>query len=114
MFGAQILPLAEDGQLGYTPITIFILAPGAFFVLACLVATMNVIRKRAEEKGKPLPAAQGCLAGDCSGCTSSGSCHGHLFTKSGILNIKNDTIYVSNTIHNISILLSNFTNTNKY
>lgn len=80
IFGAQILPLAEEGKIGYTPITIFILAPGAFFVLACLVATMNVIRKKAEEKGKPLPAAQGCLAGDCSGCSASASCGGHLFT----------------------------------
>ena len=77
-FGAQLLPLAEDGSVGFTPITIFILPPGAFFVLACLVAVMNVIRKKAEEKGKPLPAVQGCIGGDCSGCASSALCHGHL------------------------------------
>ncbi len=70
IFGAQVLPLAEDGSFGYTPITIFVLAPGAFFVLAVLVAVMNVIRDRAEKKGKPLPAAQGCLSGDCEGCAS--------------------------------------------
>ncbi len=71
IFGAQVLPLAEDGSFGYTPITIFILAPGAFFVLAALVAGMNVIRERAEKKGKPLPAAQGCLSGDCESCGSA-------------------------------------------
>ncbi len=70
IFGYQILPLAEDGSFGYTPITIFVLAPGAFFVLAILVAVMNVVRERAEKKGKPLPAAQGCLSGDCEGCAS--------------------------------------------
>ena len=61
IFGFQLLPLAEEGGLGYTPITIFVLAPGAFFVLACLVAVMNIVRARAEKKGKPLPAAQGCF-----------------------------------------------------
>ncbi len=78
IFGFQILPLAEDGGLGYTPITIFVLAPGAFFVLAALVAIMNIIRAKAEKKGKPLPAAQGCLAGDCSACAQSGICTGKL------------------------------------
>lgn len=76
IFGFQVLPLAEDGSLGYTPITIFVLAPGAFFVLAALVAIMNIIRAKAEKKGKPLPAARGCLAGDCSACAQSGICTG--------------------------------------
>ena len=76
IFGFQLLTLAEDGKLGYTPITIFVLAPGAFFVLALLVAIMNIIRARAEAKGKPLPAAQGCLAGDCAGCGQRAICGG--------------------------------------
>lgn len=77
IFGFQILPLADAaaGKAGYTPITIFVLAPGAFFVLAFLVALMNVVRKKADAKGKPLPAAEGCLAGDCASC-SNGSCGG--------------------------------------
>ena len=46
IFGFQLLPLADaaTGKAGYTPITIFVLAPGAFFVLAFLIAIMNVIR----------------------------------------------------------------------
>ena len=64
-------------NLGYSPMTIFIMAPGAFLVLAFLVAGMNIIRKKMEEKGKPLPKQSGCLSGsDCSscgsGCASSG------------------------------------------
>lgn len=80
IFGFQLLPLAEEGGLGYTPITIFVLAPGAFFVLACLVAIMNIIRARAEKKGKPLPAAQGCLAGDCASCGQKAACTGKTAT----------------------------------
>ncbi|MBO6214854.1 MAG: electron transport complex subunit E [Lachnospiraceae bacterium] len=79
-FGYQLLPLADasTGTAGYTPITIFILAPGAFFVLSILVAVMNVVRKNAEKKGRPLPAAQGCLADSCAGCASAGLCQGKL------------------------------------
>lgn len=79
IFGFQLLPLAEGNSIGYTPITIFILAPGAFFVLACLVAVMNVVRARAEKKGRPLPKAQGCLSGDCDSC-GNGSCGGKVIT----------------------------------
>lgn len=79
IFGVQILPLADAaaGKAGYTPITIFVLAPGAFFVLSMLVAIMNILRKRAEAKGKPLAPAQGCLAGDCASCGNA-LCGGHL------------------------------------
>ena len=34
------------------------------------------VQWKAEEKGKPLPAAQGCLAGDCTGCGASSLCTG--------------------------------------
>ena len=61
IFGNQILPLAdaEAGTLGYTPITIFVLAPGAFLVLGCLQAAFNKVRSNAAKKGKPLAEPQG-------------------------------------------------------
>ncbi len=62
------LPVLTD--IGYTPIAIFTRAPGAFLVLAFLVAGMNIIRKKMEEKGKPLAKPSGCITGDCAGCTS--------------------------------------------
>ncbi|MBP5325637.1 MAG: electron transport complex subunit E [Pseudobutyrivibrio sp.] len=57
-------------------ITLFGLAPGAFIVLGFLVAIMNVVRRKMEAAGKPLPAVQGCLSGDCSSCGLSSSCTG--------------------------------------
>ena len=76
LFGQQILPLAADGKMGYEPITIFILAPGAFLVLAFLVAARNKIMKKLEAKGKKVVKAQGCCEGGCASC---GGCDGHVF-----------------------------------
>lgn len=60
LFGMQIMPAS------YEPITIFILAPGAFFVLACLIAAQNKIRTKKIEKGLPVHPSAGC--GDCATC----------------------------------------------
>ena len=53
IFGHQILPLADAaaGKAGYEPITIFILAPGAFFVLAALSALQNKFKLGAAKRG---------------------------------------------------------------
>ncbi len=69
--GIQVLSLSW-----FTPITIFIMAPGAFLVLAFLVAIMNVIRKKAAAAGKPLHEPVGCMSGDCAGCGFAASCTG--------------------------------------
>ena len=69
IFGVQVLSLSW-----FTPITIFIMAPGAFLVLAFLVAGMNIIRKKMEEKGKPLAEPAGCLSGDCAHCGQADIC----------------------------------------
>ena len=71
IFGAQVLSLSW-----FTPITIFVMAPGAFLVLACLVAIMNIVRAKMEAKGKPLAKASGCITGDCAGCGMSATCTG--------------------------------------
>lgn len=78
IFGIQILSLEW-----FTPITIFVMAPGAFLVLAFLVAIMNIVREKMENKGKPLAAPSGCLTGDCNGCGQSALCTGKN-AKSGI------------------------------
>ena len=62
------MPILTD--LGYTPIAIFTRAPGAFLVLAFLVAGMNIIRKKMDAKGKPLAEPSGCITGDCASCSS--------------------------------------------
>ncbi len=71
IFGVQILSLEW-----FTPITIFVMAPGAFLVLAFLVAVMNIVREKMEAKGKPLAAPSGCLTGDCASCGQSAMCTG--------------------------------------
>lgn len=74
IFGIQIMPDS------YEPLTIFILAPGAFFVLACLVALQNKVKNNMAKKGKKVPAAAGCAEG-CASCASKGICGGRLITE---------------------------------
>ena len=71
VFGVQILPDS------YVPITIFILAPGAFFVLACLVALQNKVKKSLADRGRKVPEASGCAAG-CGSCGNRAVCGGHM------------------------------------
>ena len=77
-FGYQLLPLADEatGKAGYVPVTIFILAPGAFLVLAGLVALQNRIKRKAAQKGKKVTESAGC---DEGGCASCGGCSGKVF-----------------------------------
>lgn len=70
IFGKQIMPSS------YEPVTIFILAPGAFFVLAGLVAIQNKVKRNAANKGKET-VKTGC--GEvCASCGNS-SCGGRIF-----------------------------------
>ena len=60
----------------YTPITIFVLAPGAFFVLAFIIAFINKrnAKKAAEAlaNGEEIPAA--CRPDSCAGCINAACC----------------------------------------
>ena len=71
-----IIAIAGLITLAGKSITIFVMAPGAFLVLASLVAIMNIVRVKMEEKGKPLAAPSGCLSGDCANCGQSATCSG--------------------------------------
>ncbi|SEF38645.1 MULTISPECIES: electron transport complex subunit RsxE [Lachnospira] len=53
--------LVDLTEFGYTPASIFILAPGAFFMLAMLVAIMNRVKRRKGMKPAQVPDY---LAGD--------------------------------------------------
>ena len=69
LFGRQILPLADAaaGKMGYEPVTIFILAPGAFFVLALLAAIQNKFKLGAAKKGID-PSNPDKCDGACASC----------------------------------------------
>lgn len=66
IFDIQIMPDS------YTPIGIFVLAPGAFFVLASLTAIQNYIKIRGEKKGKDMSKIQSGCNEDCMNCADSG------------------------------------------
>lgn len=72
IFGAQILPLADSaaGKMGYEPVTIFILAPGAFFVLAFLSAIQNKFKLGAAKRGID-PSNPDSCRGACASCGNS-------------------------------------------
>lgn len=65
IFGYQIMPDA------YEPMTIFVLAPGAFFVLAVLTAIQNKIKINGTKKGKDMSKIQSGCGHDCLSCADS-------------------------------------------
>ena len=72
LFGFRIMPDS------YVPFSIFVLAPGAFFVLAFLTALQNKIKKSGEKKGRDMSKIQSGCTDDCLSCGNSGCC-GHSF-----------------------------------
>ena len=76
IFGKQIIPIADEaaGKAGYVPVTIFILAPGAFFVLAFLVAFQNKMKIGSAKKGIDPSNSVSC-GGGCASCGNS-ACKG--------------------------------------
>ena len=69
VFGFQIMPSA------YEPATIFILAPGAFFVLAFLAAVRaKIMEKKPKEEQKPVH----CMEGGCASCSNE-ACSGKFY-----------------------------------
>ncbi len=72
IFNVRIMPES------YEPISIFILAPGAFFVLAGLIAFLNRRARKKQHIGNA--EAIGCATSDCMGCANT-LCSGHIEIK---------------------------------
>ena len=66
VFGYRVMPAS------YIPVSIFVLAPGAFFVLACLTAIQNYIKIQGEKKGKDMSKIQSGCNCDCMNCGDKG------------------------------------------
>ena len=62
-------------QVEYVPIAIFIMAPGAFFVLATLIAIQNRVKRKMAEKGQNVDKIQSGCSVDCAACGDSGCSH---------------------------------------
>ena len=65
VFGYHILP---DG---YVNINIFVLAPGAFFVLAMLTAIQNFVKNKLTAKGKDVSKVGSGCSEDCASCSDT-------------------------------------------
>lgn len=89
LFGFPVLPTADNPWLMggkeiafYTPASIFVLAPGAFFVLACLTALQNYVKKNGEKKGKDMSKIQSGCSHDCLSC-KDGGCEHRFYDENG-------------------------------
>ncbi len=65
-FGIYVMPAS------FTPISIFKLAPGAFFVLAVLTAIQNKVKIEGAKKGKDVSKIQSGCNSDCMNCGEGG------------------------------------------
>lgn len=75
LFGYALMPAS------YVPCSIFVLAPGAFFVLAALTAIQNKIKRAGERRGKDMSKIQSGCSEDCMNCGDKG-CGRRLFGSS--------------------------------
>lgn len=66
LFGLAVMPES------YVPCSIFVLAPGAFFVLAALTAIQNKVKIAGEKKGKDMSKIQSGCNSDCMNCQDTG------------------------------------------
>ena len=71
LFNRQVMPDS------YVPCSIFVLAPGAFFVLAVLTDIQNKIKINGEKKGKDMSKIQSGCGGDCMNCNKEEAEHGN-------------------------------------
>lgn len=62
IFNIQVAPAS------YQPVSIFILAPGAFFVLACLTALQNKLKAPCATNGSVKKEKKPGCCGDCASC----------------------------------------------
>lgn len=79
LFGFHVMPTADHPWLlfgkeiaFFTPASIFVLAPGAFFVLACLTAIQNKVKLEGEKKGKDMSKIGSGCSEDCMNCGEKG------------------------------------------
>lgn len=58
----------------FTPVSIFVMAPGAFFVLATLTAIQNKIKISGKKKGRDTSKIQSGCNADCLNCEQESTC----------------------------------------
>ena len=98
VFGFHVLPtvdhpwvIGEHTISCFTPASIFVLAPGAFFVLAMLTAIQNKIKMDGEKKGKDMSKIGSGCTDDCMNCAKEG-CSKKFYDDSQIKNSKKEDV----------------------
>lgn len=76
LFGIKVMPES------YVPCSIFIMAPGAFFVLSVLTAIQNKVKINGEKKGKDMSKIQSGCGSDCMNCSDTG-CAKRIYDEKG-------------------------------
>ena len=76
LFGVTVMPES------YVPCSIFIMAPGAFFVLSVLTAIQNKVKIVGERKGKDMSKIQSGCGSDCMNCSDTG-CRKRIYDEKG-------------------------------
>ncbi|GFI23172.1 electron transport complex subunit RnfE [Lachnospiraceae bacterium] len=74
--------MGRQKPIEYVPISIFVLAPGAFFVLAALTALQNRVKRKMQEKGQNVDKIQSGCSSDCASCSDS-ECSHHFIDVNG-------------------------------
>lgn len=85
LFGYGVMPES------YVPCSIFVLAPGAFFVLAALTAIQNKVKRAGEKKGKDMSKIQSGCGSDCMNCKDTGCSRRFFESKADDLEIEEIT-----------------------
>ena len=98
VFGFHVLPTVDHPWVigghtisCFTPVSIFVLAPGAFFVLAMLTAIQNKIKMDGEKKGKDMSKIGSGCTDDCMNCSKDG-CSKKFYDDSQIKNSKKEDV----------------------
>lgn len=75
VFGLHLIPIKDvaAGTHGYIPVSIVVLAPGAFFVLGIIMAIINRVKLNNIKKGRKTYDTSGCKE-SCFGCPHSMIC----------------------------------------
>lgn len=84
LFGMSIMPES------YVPCSIFIMAPGAFFVLSVLTAIQNKVKIAGEKKGRDMSKIQSGCGNDCMNCSDTG-CTRRLYDEKADAKIQKET-----------------------
>ncbi|MCQ2543677.1 MAG: electron transport complex subunit E [Lachnospiraceae bacterium] len=98
-FGRVITSFVSLEFTSFSPVGIFVMAPGAFFVLAALTAIQNMFKDLGAKKGKDTSKIQSGCNSDCMNCADSGCSRRFVEPEKEVVK---ETVEVAKTEENVS------------